>query len=123
MGYSIDLIDRNKSITQEVLDDCVKQLPTRLFVDGKDRKHLWTDIRICENPKKISFLCISGSFSISGEWALDMTVSFQQILRRKGYDIEIFSHDFGYVNIELYKWMGYSVKELEKCEKFPHGGK
>ena len=126
MGYSIYLIDKNKSITEELVNELIPLLPKRLahVYNGAVHKQSWgwslvTDLSINKNnTKNISYLVISGSFGISGKWALDMVVSFQQLLQRKGFIIEIYSSDFGFCNKKLYKWLGYDPKELVKEESF-----
>ena len=122
MGYSIYLIDREKSITTEVVDEIIKQLPNRLLGFGSGSKQsggwkLVTDLSIREKTKQ-NYLIVSGSFSVSGKWALDMVVAFQQLLQRKGYKIEIFSTDFGFCNKELYEWMENDPNELKSEENF-----
>lgn len=118
MGYSIYLIDRNKPITEELVDDIIaNELPKRLMGYFPNYKQSWgwsmkTDLKIKEKSGGHKYLSVSGSFGGSGEWALDMVVVFQQLLQRKGYLIEIFSNDFGFCNKDLYDWLGYDSKEL-----------
>lgn len=127
MGYSINLIDRTKSITEEIFNNTVKQLPKRLLfkfddskLEGSKQDWGWsvrTDLSLIDN-KGINYISVSGSFGISGKWALDMVISLQQLLQRQGYKIEIFSTDFGFSNKELYEWMGYDSEELIEEEQF-----
>jgi hypothetical protein len=126
MGYSISIIDRSKSITEKVLDITIKQLPKRLSSKGEtmpSSKQSWgwslrTDVSLRKNQNGIEYVNVSGSFGGSGEWALDMVVALQQLLQRQGYQIEIFSTDFGFCNKVLYAWMGYDIQELKEEENF-----
>lgn len=123
MGYSIDLIDREKSIDEKTVDKIIKKLPKRLLGHFGGSKEQWgwslrTDLKLDENKNGIKYLSVSGSFGGSGEWALDMVVALQQLLQREGHKIEIFSTDFGFCNKKLYTWLGYSAKELKDEESF-----
>jgi hypothetical protein len=120
MGYLISIIDKNKSITQEIINECVKELPSRLFFDGKSRTYLKTNFDIHNSETNIRYLNISGSFTMSGDWALDMTLAMMLLLQNRGYNIKIYSLDFGFINRDLYEWLGHSARELDKMELFPY---
>lgn len=124
MGYTIHLIDRRRSITREVILEAFKLLPERLLGEWPTEQDWgWsyvTDIAVYENPDGYKYVTVFGSFSISGKRALDMVVSLQQILQHMGFQIEIFSIDFGFVNRRLYQWLGYDPDELKQLPTFIH---
>lgn len=109
MGYCIYLIDRENSITEKMLDKVVEKLPARLMgVIGSKQETFWslaTDVSLRKNSRGVQYVKVSGSFSASGKWALDMTLYLQQLLQKEGLEIEVCSDDFGYENKELEAWM------------------
>ena len=108
MGYSIYLVDKNKSITDDTLKDVIENLPKRLHgVFPSQQNWGWsliTDITSSEK-NKIKYVCVSGSYGTSGKWALDMALNLQQKLQEKGFYIEIYSEDFGFTNPNVSDWL------------------
>ena len=124
MSYVISLIDRNRSITREIVRKAIEMLPERLKSDWPTEHDtgwsLIADVSISTNPDGIDYLVISGSESVSGRYSLDITLAMQQILQHLGFRIDIFSFSFGYINRQLYIWLGYDPDELSDIEPFIH---
>ena len=112
MGFRLHLVDRNKSITKEIVKHIIEnEMPKRLKgVFPSEQDWGWSlvnDLTVEHNKENnISYLDVSGSFSVSGQWALDMVLFFQQALQKRGFHIEVESEDFGFRNLEIYEWLG-----------------
>lgn len=112
MGYSIYLVDKEKPITEDILDEIVMSdsFPDRLK-GPIFSKQGWGWLTRCDltirEKDNISFLNVSGSFGISGKWATDMVVVLQQMLQKRGHKIEIYSsgYDFAFENKEIEEWL------------------
>lgn len=111
MGYSIYLIDRTSDISSDTLKYVVDRLPSRLGpYEGLRRDQSWGYSMKCDVSHKSrgwhGYISVSGSFKMSGEWALDMVLSIQQILQSRGYKIEVYSTDFGFYKRSIAEWIG-----------------
>lgn len=101
MGYTIYLVDKNKSVDESDIDAIIEKLPERLQGISKIGKQGWgwslaTDLSIVEGD--VNHLKVSGSFSMSGEYAEDMTKTLQRLGKELGYNFDIITSDFNINN-------------------------
>jgi hypothetical protein len=108
MGYSIYLIDRNKSIEMEDFCKACCVLPDRL----KDPVLgcYVTDLSLVDYIKKEHFyVSVSGSYSISGNMADEMSLTMKENLDKLGYKIDRYSdpYEFDMNENNIKEWINH----------------
>lgn len=98
MGYAIYILDRNKPITEDVMDELVPNSPDKLrgYFGGGRQPWGWSlacDISI-RRPGGHPLLIIGGAFGLSGKYAIPMARWWRNQLKKKGFSPEVISDDF-----------------------------
>ena len=99
MGYSFNLISKDKPIEESDYKTAIKNL-SAFNLGGDNGGRL-----VCDIDYHLRYIRISGSFSISGEHAEGFVLNMLMNMLELGYKPKVISRDWSYGTEDDFKWL------------------